>query len=492
MTTAFPNTRSFVGFNAPGRFECDIADLEVVRGAVPAALDGMFFRVAPDPQFPPRAGDDIPLNGDGMACVFRIRGGRVSFKSRWIQTQKFVAERAAGTALYGVYRNPFTDDPSVAGKSRGTANTNIVWHAGRLLALKEDSLPVQLDPHTLQTLGDCDFDGQYRHPTFTAHPKIDPVSGEMVFFGYEAKGEATPDIVYGVIDRHGRISQQRLFAAPYASMVHDFGVTQEHVVFSISPLVADLDLMKRGGPHFAWDGQLPVHVGIFPRAGGPQQVRWFTAPTCFSSHVMNAFTEHTAEGSQVHFDTPAGQMVVFPFFPLRHGQAFDPKRATPRMQRWTFDLASTGDSFERQDLDPVVAEFPRIDDRFAMGRHRHGWTVSRAEGRGTDSQASMTGKTFNALAHFDLDRPVGAGRSSLFYAGDDSAVQEPIFVPRPGSSQEGDGYVLVLVNRLSELRNDLLILDARDFAAPPLAVIRLPIRLRNGLHGNWVDAQALC
>ncbi len=487
MTTPFPTTRSFSGFNAPGRFECDINDLEVVQGAIPADLEGTFFRVAPDPQFPPKSGDDIPLNGDGMAFAFRFANGRASLKSRWIRTQKFVAERAAGRALYGMYRNPFTDDDSVRGKSRGTANTNIVWHGGRLLALKEDSLPVQLDPRTLETLGDWDFNGHYRYPTFTAHPKIDPTTGEMVFFGYEARGEASPDIVYGVADRFGHMTRQEAFTAPYASMVHDFGVTREHVVFAISPLVSDLDQMKRGGPHFAWDGTLPVHVGIFPRAAGPGAIRWFKTPTCFSSHVMNAYTE----GSTVHFDTPAGDMVVFPFFPLRHGQAFDPRRATPKMQRWSFDLASPHDGFERHDLDAVVAEFPRIDDRFAMGRHRHGWTVSRAEGRGTETNASLTGKTFNALAHFDLDQAQGQGRTTLFYAGDDSSTQEPVYAPRPGGTEEGDGYVLVLVNRLGEMRNDLLILNARDFNAAPLAVIKLPVRLRNGLHGNWVPAADL-
>lgn len=485
MSPAFPATRTFSGFNAPGRFECDIHDLEVVQGEVPPDLDGSFFRVGPDPQFPPLLGDDIPLNGDGMASLFRFQGGRVSLRTRWIHTQKFIAERAAGRALYGAYRNPFTDDPSVAGRSRGTANTNIVWQGRRLLALKEDSLPVQLDPHTLRTLGDCDFDGRYRHPTFTAHPKVDPRSGEMHAFGYEAGGEASADIVYCVVDRHGRMQQQQLFTAPYACMVHDFGVTHEHVLFMITPLVADMDLMLRGGPHFAWDGELPAHLGVFPRAQGPAGMRWFRTGTCFASHVMNAHSE----GSRVHLDTPTSEMVVFPFFPLRHGQVFDPRRAAPRLQRWTVDLDSPSDQVHRRDLAAVEAEFPRIDDRYAMGRQRHGWSVSRAEGR--DTNTSLSGKTFNALAHFEFDADGEAVRTTVFHVGDDSATQEPTFVPRPGGTEEGDGYVLALVNRLAENRNDLLVLHARDFKAPPVATLRLPVRLRNGLHANWVDAQSL-
>jgi carotenoid cleavage dioxygenase-like enzyme len=487
MTGPFPNSRTFAGFNAPCRVESDIDDLEVVQGEVPAELDGTFFRVGPDPQFPPMHGDDIPLNGDGMAFAFHFRGGRASLRSRWIRTQKFAAERAAGRALYGVYRNPFTDDPSVAGKSRGTANTNFVWHAGKLLALKEDSLPVEIDPRSLETRGDWNFYDDWTHPTFTAHPKVDPLTGEMHCFGYEARGEATPDVVYAVVDRDGRVTRKYEFAVPYACMLHDFGVTREHVVFAVTPLVSDLALMKRGGPHFAWDGSRPAYVGIFSRAAGPCDIRWFTGPTCFSSHVMNAFTE----GSRVHFDTPVSEIVVFPFFPFADGSSFDPQRATPHLERWTFDLGRGGDSFEREAIDAVVAEFPCIDGRFAMSRHRHGWTVSRDPVRGRDTGASLSGKTFNALAHYDMTRPTGSGRTTLFYAGDECGVQEPVFVPRPGSHVEGDGYVMALVNRLSEMRNDLVILDAQRVDAPPLAMIRLPMRLRNGLHGIWVERQAI-
>jgi carotenoid cleavage dioxygenase len=494
MRVTFPSTRSFSGFNAPGRVECDVLGLEVVEGAIPGDLDGTFFRVGPDPQWPPLHGDDIPLNGDGMACAFRFKDGRVDFKSRYIETQKFMAERAAGRALFGVYRNPYTDDASVQGLSRGTANTNLVWHAGKLLALKEDSRPVVLDPHTLATLDDSyDFGGQLNSPTFTAHPKIDPVTGDMFGFGYEAKGEATPDIAFYVIGADGKVSSESWFAAPYPSMVHDFGVTREHVVFAISPLVADLELLKKGGPHFTWDSSKDVYVGVFPRPdignNGVRDIRWFRAPTCFSSHVMNAYTDRGPGGEiLVHFDTPAGDMVVFPFFPSKNGERFDQTRAVPYMERWTFDLSNPGDAFQRRKLAPFEAEFPRVDDRYLMGKHRHAWASSIHDGATKGiTGGSVSGKNFNALAHFDL----ATGVTTQYYAGDGCGIQEPTFIPRPGSSEEGDGYVVALVNHLAEARNDLILLDARDFKKGPVARVRLPLRLRNGLHGNWVAAADL-
>jgi len=188
----FPQTANFTGIFAPSGIEADVPRLDVVDGGVPQDLEGAFFRVAPDPQFPPLAEDDIWFNGDGMVSRFGFRDGTVSLKQRWARTRKFEAERAAGKALFGAYRNPLTDDPSVAGEVRSTANTNVIVHAGKLLALKEDSPPVWMDPETLATIDPVyTFGGRMTSQTFTAHPKIDARTGEMLAFGYAARGLCT-------------------------------------------------------------------------------------------------------------------------------------------------------------------------------------------------------------------------------------------------------------------------------------------------------------
>src|SRR5881227_3923825 len=166
----FPKTAAFTDFNTPSRIEADIVDL-AHEGAIPRELNGAFFRVQPDPQFPPRLGDDIAFNGDGMISRFHIHDGRCDFRQRYAQTDKWKLERQAGRALFGAYRNPLTDEPVVQGRIRGTANTNVLVHAGKLFALKEDSPALLMDPLSLDTEGYTDFGGKMQGATFCAHPK---------------------------------------------------------------------------------------------------------------------------------------------------------------------------------------------------------------------------------------------------------------------------------------------------------------------------------
>ena len=150
MTTPFPRTPTFMTIDEPFRFEGQLFDLEV-EGEIPSELAGTFYRVGPDQQFPPKMGDANPFNGDGIVTAFRFKDGHVDMQHRYVRTHRFVAERAARRGLFGDYRNPFTDDPSVQGIERTVSNTNVVPHAGHLLALKEDGRPYAMDPQTLDT-----------------------------------------------------------------------------------------------------------------------------------------------------------------------------------------------------------------------------------------------------------------------------------------------------------------------------------------------------
>lgn len=482
----FPDTPSFTGFNTPSRIEADIFDL-VHEGEIPSALNGAFFRVQPDPQFPPRLGDDIAFNGDGMITRFHFHDGQCDFRQRWAQTDKWKLERKAGRSLFGAYRNPITDDPHVAGQIRGTANTNAFVHGGRLYALKEDSPALAMDAATMETAGYTRFNGKMTGQTFTAHPKIDPKTGNMIAFGYASSGLCSDDCTYYEITPDGELVRELWFKVPYYNMMHDFGITEDYALFHIMPSIGSWDRLKMGLPHFGFDTTLPVYLGVLPRRAGAtaSDIRWFKRDTCFASHVMNAYQE----GSKIHFDIPEAKNNMFPFFPDVHGAAFNPVEAMSYLSRWTVDMAANGDEFARiTTLTNTAAEFPRIDDRRTGLPYRYGWMLEMDMRRPVELQGgSAGGLLMNCLFLKDLE----SGAEQHWWCGPVSSLQEPCFIPHSPDAPEGDGWIVQVCNRLDEQRSDLLLFDALSIEKGPVATIHIPIRLRFGLHGNWAAADTI-
>ncbi|TKX20865.1 putative retinal pigment epithelial membrane protein 4 [Elsinoe australis] len=331
----FPPYPQFSGFMRPTRFEGDCRDLEV-EGEIPAALDGVFYRVMPDPQQVPYIENDPWFNGDGNVSAFHIKNGRAHMKQRYARTEKFMREREAGRALAGRYRNKYTDLVSM--KIRTTANTNILYFNGKLLACKEDAPPYAMDPHTLATIGLETFDGQLPSVTFTAHPKIDPRSGEMVSFGYEAKGDGTPDICYFNVSPDGKFTETVWMVSPVVAMIHDFAVTENWVIFPLIPLTCDLDRLKAGGDHWQLTPEIPFYIGVLPRRGASgSDVKWFRAPNCFPGHVANSYEDQ--DGNLV-FDLPLSDKNVFFWWPDEKGNAPEPHSISSHMTRFRIDPRS--------------------------------------------------------------------------------------------------------------------------------------------------------
>ncbi len=482
----FPNTPSFTGFNTPSRIEADIADL-AHEGTIPAGLNGAFYRVQPDPQFPPRLADDIAFNGDGMITRFHIHDGQVDFRQRWAKTDKWKLENAAGKALFGAYRNPLTDDETVKGEYRSTANTNAFIFAGKLWAMKEDSPALTMDPATMETFGFEKFGGKMTGQTFTSHPKIDPKTGNMVAIGYAASGLCTDDVTYMEVSPEGELIREVWFKVPYYCMMHDFGITEDYLVLHIVPSIGSWERLEKGMPHFGFDTTMPVHLGIIPRRDGVtnDDIRWFTRDNCFASHVLNAWQE----GTKVHFVTCEAKNNMFPFFPDVHGAPFNGMEAMSYPTDWVVDMASNGTDFaEVVRLTDTASEFPRIDDRFVGRKTRYGWFLEMDMKRPVELRGgSAGGLLMNCLFHKDFK----TGLEQHWWCGPVSSLQEPCFVPRSKDAPEGDGWIVQVCNRLEDHRSDLLIFDALDIAKGPVATVNIPIRLRFGLHGNWANADEI-
>ncbi|MEU6147469.1 carotenoid oxygenase family protein [Streptomyces sp. NPDC047081] len=468
----FPPVPAGREFHAPGRFEMSLEDVEVV-GEIPPEIDGIFYQSGADRRYPSRVENDIVFNEDGLVQSLRFKDGRVDFNRRYVRTPRFELEREAGEALFGAYRNPSTDDPRAADANRGLANTSALVHNGTLFAMKEDSPPIAMNPQTLETIGSWDFEGGLTSVSFTAHPKKDPETGQLIAFGFGAKGLMTRDVAYYEISPEGKITHEAWFEVPYYCMLHDFGVTRDYVVFPVIPLVGDLDEMRAGKQHYGWDRTKDVFLGVMPRGGGAEDLRWFTAPNQFASHVMNAFNE----GTRVSIDLAVSDSVVFPFFPSYDGTPFDPAGARAKLTRWTVDLASTSTRFsEVRTLTDFIGEFPRNDDRFQMDHYRHGWLME------------LDGQSRNALAHVDLDK----GTTTVWRAPDPSTIlQEPCFVPLSDTAAEADGFLIQVAGVVSEMRTEILLFDAKEIELGPIATMKLPVRLRPGYHGSWAGADEL-
>ena len=466
----FPEIPLYQGWGQPLRSETTVQDLEVVFGAIPAGLEGCLFRCGPDRQYPPMTGDDVFIDGEGMVHMFRFEGGHVDYRSRWVHTERYRLQEEARRSLFGRYRNRYTNDPSVEGAHMGTANTNLIWHAGKLLALKEDDLPYEIDPRTLETIGKYDYDGAVKACSMTAHPKVDWITNELLTFSYQAKGDATTDCAFYVIGGDGKVRNEVWFNMPWAACVHDFAVTPTHAIFPFFPLVTDLEVIKQGGPFYQYHPDKPTMVAVVPRNGTAEDIRWFKGPNTTAGHMLNAHIE----GSKVHLDLCLYQGNCFPFFPTPAGETT--ATVPPILTRLTMDLDSNSGEFTQKVLLPSPCEMPRTDDRYQGRAYRYGFMICYRGADGTSAVGRIDHRT---------------GELKTWAPGPNSGVSEPQFVPRSPDAPEGDGWLLVLVSRIAENRSDLAVLDAMNVEAGPVALIKVPTRVRSTFHGTWAPKQAL-
>ncbi|KAK4041873.1 lignostilbene dioxygenase [Parachaetomium inaequale] len=486
----FPATEVFQGFNRPSRIEGDVHDLEVT-GKIPSDIDGTFFRIQPDHRFPPLYESDIHFNGDGNVTAIRISGGKAHFKQRYVHTERYDHETKHRKALFGKYRNPYTDNEAVKGVIRTAANTNIFFWRGMLLATKEDGPAYAMDPETLDTIGRYDFEGQVLSPTMTAHPKFDLKTGEMVCYGYEAGGDGNDgsrDIVVYTIGADGVKKEECWYKAPFCGIIHDCGISDNWVVLPMTPLKCDPERLKKGENHWAWDPNEDQWYGLVPRRGGkPEDIRWFRSKNAFQGHTVSCY--ETPDGKVV-FDLTIADGNVFFWWPsvdTSPGTVSRRNKLQNKTTRWVFDPVAPTNSW----VDPIEeradysGEFSRIDDRFVTMKYNHYWQAVIDGSKPYDFHkcGSPAGGLFNTLGHFTWDNST----METFWAGPCATFQEPAFIPRAGGTEEGDGYLVGLLNHLDELRNDVCIFDARNIAQGPIAVIHLPFKLRLGLHGNFVE-----
>lgn len=480
LVSKWPTSFNLSGSNFPCRLEGEITDL-VVHGELPIEISGTFYRVMVDPFVPPDE-RNVPLDGDGSISAFRFHNGKVDMKMRYIETERYKLERKAQKALFGLYRNPYTHHPCVRAAVDSTANTNLVYWAGQLLALKESALPYAVQPNSLETITYDPFPGQIKSTTFTAHPKVDPKTKELVVFGYEATGLGSLDIVTYSLDMHGKKTEELWLKSPWCSFIHDCAITTNFIVLFLWPFEADVEGMKQGKHHWAWNYDRPATFIVVPRRSSTALHGWkqgeyrvYSWKNCMPVHTAGAWEED----GKIYAESPRVHDNAFPFFPTEEGVL--PSTTKGDFVRWKLDLSQpTGSTIQ----DPLVVldlpcEFPRIDERFLGSRYE--WVFLNAfVPHPSSNESKNIYHGLNGLAMHNNR----TSETRYFYAGDDSLCQEPIFIPR--SEKEGDGWVMTLIERKASHRCEIAVIDTAYFERP-VAIVQLPFHVKAQIHGNWVS-----
>jgi len=459
-TTEHDDTSTDVGIYLSGNYapvteEITAFDLPVI-GELPEELSGRYLRNGPNP-----IADVDPTThhwfvGDGMVHGIRLDGGR----AEWYRN------RYVGSAAVSAHR----DQPDIAGRNwndnPGGPNTNVGGFAGNTWAMVEaGGCPVELT-YELDTIGRNDFNGTLPG-AFTAHPKVDPSTGEMHAVVY-AWGQWLDHVQYVVVGTDGRVRRTVDIPLPGMSMVHDMSLTERYAIIYDQPVTVDLDVAFSGRFPFRWNPDYGNRVGLLPRDGEATDIVWIDVPIGYAFHPMNAYD--TADGQVVidlcNYDRIFDTDVLGPFGD--GGQA--------RLERWRLDPVRR--TVSTTVIDASANEFPRHRGSLSSKSYRFGYCAA---------PSIVEGVGWPTLKH-DLE----TGERRVFDHGPGRAAGEPVFVPRSGGTDEDDGWLVTFVHDLGSATAEFVVIDAREFDRRGyIARVPLPQRVPFGFHGNWVSDRSV-
>ncbi|MEA5515969.1 carotenoid oxygenase family protein [Nodularia sp. UHCC 0506] len=453
---------------APVKEEITADDLPVI-GQLPQELSGMFLRISPNPLFPP-IGLYHWFDGDGMLHGVNIKNGKASYLNRYVETETLKVEKQQGKAIWpGLLNLPRFDSPYDI-MIKNPANTSVIWHAGKLLVLCEAGVPHHIRVPDLETLGAHTFNNQLTC-AFTAHPKIDAVTGEMMFFGFSPI--APPYLSYGVVTATGEITRIVPIELPAPVMMHDFAITENYSIFLDMPLTFQPGQMIKGGIPLAFDRTRKSRIGIMLRHGDNNTLRWFEVPTCMVYHTVNAY-EEGEEIVLLGLRMPSTNLLI----PDDSDNGNSSENEIAKMCRWRIHL-KTG-AITEELLDDQVTEFPRINDQLVGRKIRY---IYAGQGAIYASPKPL----LDGVKKYDLE----TGTAESYFYGRGRFGGEAVFVPRPGATVEDDGWVITYIHDTIANKSELLILNAQNITSEPVARVMLPQRVPFGFHCGWVSSEQM-
>jgi carotenoid cleavage dioxygenase-like enzyme len=445
---AAPTSKYLSGNYAPVSKEVTAVDLKVT-GKLPEGLSGYFVRNGPNPISP--SPDRYQwLGGDGMLHIVELDAGKAgSYRNRWMRTPS-VAEQLGDPQPVGL--------PAPNGFD--ISNTSTVKIGNRLLSTTEGTYPYEFSPDgkTVERVG---FGGALTHG-LSAHSKYDPTSRETHSISY--RGTEPPFAVWHVINDQGVVTKTLPLEVPSSSMIHSTTLTPKHVLVYDLPVTFSLDAAQGGWSYpYAWDPTYQARLGVIDRA--TDAVRWLDLPPSYVFHDAGSY------------DTDTGVVVDVVAYPtLLDGDLGGPGDNGARLERWTVDLVNG--RVQQDVLDDRIQEFPRLSPNMFGKPNRYTYTVA------SSSEPTLFGVL--AAANLVVKHDHESTSSTTWSPGKGRSTAEASFVPDPSRGTDEDaGWLLAFVYDAATDGSELVVLDAQDLAAGPVATIELPQRVPLGFHGNW-------
>lgn len=429
---------------APVLEERETMNLKVV-GELPRALRGLYARNGSNGQ-----DTDHWFLGHGMLHGIRLEDGQAQwYRNRYIHT----ALREAGS-----------DELIPTDPASSYSNVAPIYHANKLLTMGEVGLPYQSSAQDLSTIGVFDFGGRL-NGSMTAHPKIDPLTGDMLFFGYDFR---PPFVTFYQANAAGELVRSEPITLPASVMMHDFAVTNNYVIFYDLPVVFDINKAIAGeGFPFGWDAEHVPRMGVMPRSGGDADIMWFEINNGFIFHTMNAY-ENPANTRELLLHV---SRIDAPFWEETNQDLSKPSYLT----EYRFDLDAMTVSEAR--INEVPMDFGQVNRSLIGQPYRYGYGLDFSERSGP-----MGLPVARAVIRHDHQ----SGQYERHTPGADLQLGEALFVPDPESTSEQGGWLMSLAFNESRNQSDLLVIDAGDFTADPVARVELPYRVPFGFHGVWI------
>lgn len=461
---------------APVFEEWDADDCEVA-GEIPRDLNGVYLRNTENPVHAP-LGRYHPFDGDGMLCGMRFQDGRAHFRNRFVRTSGFLAEAAAGRALWSGIAEvpPKSEWPGwgAHGRLKDSSSTDVIVHGGQALtSFYQCGNLYAHDPVTLEARGAMNWNGRFPREGVSAHAVRDHGCGDLLWFNYS---RTAPFMRCGAVSADGELLHEREVPLPGPRLPHAMMFTERFYILSDFPLFWDEDLLQRE-IFAARMHDLPSRFALVPRRGVAGEIRWFEAAPTYALHFVNA----REEGDEVILDGYRQQCPMpapLADAPRRYAQLMayvDLHSMKPQLWRWRFDLRS-GETREEL-MDETICEFGSINHAFRNRAQRYVY--------------SLSGKPGWFLFDGFVKQDLVSDRVETVVFPEGVFGSEMPFVARAGSVAEDDGWLLSYVTDMNRNVSECWIYAAQDLRAGPLARVRLPLRIPSGTHACWADAKEL-